>query len=75
MTNKELLKIAMPFISLSGKQWNALVNHVDELEDKDSEIYKTMRLLMINQARIEVIADHEFYYPSNDKLRNVNINL
>ena len=75
MTNKDLLKLAMPFISLSGKQWNEFINHVDEFEDKDSEIYKVLKLLMVNQARIEVIADHEFYYDSNDKRLNNNINL
>lgn len=75
MTNKDLLKIAMPLVSLSGKQWSELVNHVEESKYNDSEIYKILKLLMINQARIEVIADHEFYYNSNDKLRNVSINL
>ncbi len=62
MDSKTLLKIAMPYISLSGKQWESFINLVDSFEDKKSDTYKALQTLMINQSRIEIIADYEFYY-------------
>ena len=67
MTNKDLLKIAMPFISLTGKQWNAFVNFVDEYADKESEFYNTLQTLMINQSRIEIISDYDFYFGNENR--------
>jgi hypothetical protein len=71
--NKDLLKIAMPFISLSGKQWNAFINFVDDFTDKESELYKTLQTLMINQSRIEIISDYDFYYGNENKGDSINL--
>lgn len=64
LTNRELLQNAMPLSSLSRKQWNMLLKHIENIEcaEGESELYKTLETLMNNQTRIEVIGNYVSFY-------------
>ncbi len=61
-TNRELLQKAMPFVSLSRKEWNALAETVDKLSADNPKLHKICETLVTNQARIEVLGKYLFYY-------------
>lgn len=65
MTNKDLLKTAMPLVSLSRKEWNAF-NSLIESTEPDTELYRALSTLCSNQAKIEVISNYLFYYDENE---------
>jgi hypothetical protein len=65
LTNRELLQNAMPLVSLSRSQWNELMKHIDELEivsGVESDLFKAIETLTLNQMKIEVINNYRFYY-------------
>lgn len=64
LTNRELLQNAMPLSSLSRKQWNMLLKHIENIEcaEGESELFKTLETLMNNQTRIEVIGNYVSFY-------------
>ena len=62
-TNRELLNKAMPFRSLSRKDWNTFISHLEQVEKSaDTETLKILQTLFTNQARIEVIGNYNDYY-------------
>jgi len=65
LTNRELLSVAMPLRSLSRKQWNDVVRHVENVEcseGNESTLVTALRRLCLNQARIEVMSNYTEYY-------------
>ena len=65
LTNRELVMNAMPLVSLSREQWNALLKHVEELEvssSKDSVLFTALKTAVSNQSRLEVINCYIDYY-------------
>ena len=62
-TNRELLNKAMPFRSLSRKEWNTFISHLEQVEKSaDTETLKILHTLFTNQARIEVLGNYFDYY-------------
>lgn len=65
LTNRELLYKAMPFTSLSRKQWNVILRLLKEVEEqKGSEtvLFKALETLHNNQARLEVMGNYLCYF-------------
>lgn len=63
LTNKELLANALPLVSLSRKQWNAFMKHLQQIESEgESDLYRALSTLCRNQSKIEVISNFGFYY-------------
>ncbi len=65
LTNREMLRRAMPLYSLSRVQWNELMNYMksEEMEKgTDSGIYRILKLIISNQAKIEIINKYCLYY-------------
>lgn len=65
MTNRELLQKAMPLSSLSRKEWNVLLSHLEEVENlcgKKSDTYRVLETIQNNQARMEIIGNYLDYY-------------
>ena len=67
MTNRELLQKALPLVSLTEKQWNAISNHIKQV--KKGEVATALETLISNQAKIEVAGNYLDYYPLNEKTR------
>ncbi len=64
-TNRDLLQRAMPLTTLNSNQWNFICDYLDKIvfsEGVDSQIYKTLEILVNNQARLEVIGMFNLYY-------------
>ena len=65
MTHRELLNMAMPLISLTNEQWDLICEH---LEKHDAELSAIIRILICNQARIEVTGNYlDYYFDSLEK--------
>ena len=65
LTNRELVMNAMPLVSLSREQWNALLKHVEELEvssASDSVLFTALKVAVTNQSRLEVTSCYFDYY-------------
>ena len=60
LTNRDLLKKAMPLKSITRKQWNAILALADRLSDTDLSI--ALNTMISNQAKIEIISNYSFYY-------------
>ena len=60
LTNRELLLNAMPLVSLSRKQWNLILDHI---QGTNGELLKVFETMIGNQSKIEVISNYlEYYY-------------
>lgn len=68
MTNRDLLSKALPLVTLSEKEWDTLSAFISEYSD-NQEVLKILNTLQTNQARLEVMADHNDYYFSDDHVR------
>ena len=63
LTNKELLVNALPIMSLSRKQWNAFMAHMESLESEgETELFSALKTLCRNQSKIEILSAFGFYY-------------
>ena len=64
MTNRELLRFAMPLRSLSAEQWDCVWEHLNELysEQSDSPLYTAFVQLLLNQSRIEISNNYNDYF-------------
>ena len=64
LTNRELVQNAMPLVSLTRKQWNLLLKHIENVEcvEGDGDLFKTLETLLNNQTRIEVLGNYRTYY-------------
>lgn len=65
MTNRELIKIAMPLFSLTNEQWDIIEKHLQKISSEsgtNSLLFKTLDLLFRNQCRIEISANYNEYY-------------
>lgn len=64
MTNRELLRFAMPLKSLSSVQWDSVLEHLDELYNKqpDTPLYSAFIQLLLNQSRIEISNNYNDYF-------------
>ena len=60
LTNRDLLKKAMPLKSITRKQWNAILALADGLSETDLSI--ALNTMISNQAKIEIINNYSFYY-------------
>ena len=60
LTNRDLLKKAMPLKSITRKQWNAILALADGLSETDLSI--ALNTMISNQAKIEIISNYSFYY-------------
>ena len=60
ITNRDVARMALPFTSLSKRQWNVLTKHL-EITESDPELHEALTLAISNQARIEVVANYRFY--------------
>ena len=61
MTNRDLVNKAMPLVTLSREQWEAVIKHLDELERYNgcsTALYQAFKTLQDNQAKIEVMGDY-----------------
>ncbi len=64
-SNRELIQRAMPLTSLSSSQWDFICDYLDKIafsEGEDSLVYKTIEILLSNQAKLEVIGKFNLYY-------------
>ena len=52
-TNRELLDMAMPLVSLARAEWRALLNLSEKVDQGDSDLAKALETVMRNQARVE----------------------
>lgn len=60
LTNRELLLNAMPLVSLSRKQWNLILDHI---QGTNGELLKVFETMIGNQSKIEVMSNYlEYYY-------------
>lgn len=69
ISNRDLLKKAMPLNSFSKEQWEIFLNHletIEALEDDDSKLVEMLHVVFENQARISVMENYCFYF--NDSL-------
>lgn len=64
LTNRELLKNAMPLKSLTRTQWNTILAYAEELKnmDNDSVLRTTIDTLISNQSKIEIMEQYSYYY-------------
>lgn len=63
LTNRDLMRNAMPLVSLSRKQWSLILKHTENIECAgDGELFKTLETLIDNQSRLEVIGGYVEYY-------------
>lgn len=62
MTNRELLQKAMPLFSLSSKQWDMLVKHIEVIGQTDINLYNALNKLLQNQAKIEIMDNYLDYF-------------
>ena len=63
LTNKELLANALPIVSLSRKQWNAFMVHMESVEKGDDpDLFNALKTLCRNQSKIEILSAFGFYY-------------
>ncbi len=63
LTNKELLANALPIVSLSRKQWNAFMVHMESVESEgNTDLINALKTLCRNQSKVEVLAAFGFYY-------------
>ena len=64
LTNRELLKNAMPLKSLTRAQWNTILAYAEELKnmDNDSALRTTIDTLISNQSKIEIMEQYSYYY-------------
>lgn len=60
LTNRNLIKKAMPLQNLTRKQWNAILALTDGLSETD--LLKALNTMISNQAKIEVMNNYAFYY-------------
>ena len=60
LTNRDLLKKAMPLKSITRKQWNAILALADGLSETDLSI--ALNTMISNKAKIEIISNYSFYY-------------
>jgi hypothetical protein len=60
MTNKDLLIQAMPLFSLSQKEWDLFLNHIEKINDP--ELLQTLEKIKTNQTRLEVIGNYLDYF-------------
>lgn len=74
MIQKDLLKIAMPLVSLSQEEWNVLNSFVENTKTKP-ELHKVLTTLCSNQAKIEVAANYSFFYNLEEALPDKSIEL
>ena len=61
MTNRDLVNKAMPLMTLTREQWEAVINHLDELEKyngRNTPLYQAFKTLQDNQAKLEVMGDY-----------------
>ena len=65
MTNRELIQTAMPLSSLTERQWEALIKHV---QDINGVLHEALETLISNQSRLEIISNYSDYY--GDTLNN-----
>lgn len=59
LTNRELLLNAMPLVSLSRKQWNLILDHI---QGTNGELLKVFETIIGNQSKIEVMSNYLEYY-------------
>jgi hypothetical protein len=64
MTNRELLRFAMPLKKLSTEQWDSVWKHLEKLyaEQPSSPLYLAFVQLLLNQSRIEISNNYNDYY-------------
>ena len=59
MTNRELIKTAMPLSTLSESEWNEIV----ALQNKATgSLLSALETLISNQARLEIFSCYKDYY-------------
>lgn len=59
MTNRELIKTAMPLSSLSESEWNEIIAFQDKAT---GSLLSALETLISNQARIEIFSCYKDYY-------------
>ena len=63
LTHRELVRKAMPLVSLSKSQWRTLTDHIETLEREKNETAKeVLETLITNQSRIEVMNNYCSYF-------------
>ena len=64
LTNRELVRNAMPLIGLSREQWNSLLEHCEELTVSSGNhiLIDALKTLVVNQSRLEVINNYLEYH-------------
>lgn len=76
MTNRELLRFAMPLKSLSADQWESAWKHLNELYDKhsDTPLYSAFVQLLLNQSRIEISNNYnDYFFDTLDEVAGKNV--
>lgn len=64
LTNRELVRNAMPLKGLSREQWNSLICHVKNLTETNVNplLESSIKTLISNQSKIEVMDLISVYY-------------
>lgn len=64
LTNKELVRNAMPLKGLSREQWNSLLCHVKNLAETNVNplLESSIKILLSNQSKLEVMDLISVYY-------------
>ncbi len=79
LTNKELLKNAMPLVSLTRMQWNIILAYAERLENSKSnpELQSVLEVLISNQSKLEIMEQYSYYYYDelDNKVFNESVDL
>lgn len=71
LTNRELLRNAMPLFGLSRKQWNCVIEFAEEQKYSGDNccLSEALAIMIGNQSKIEVMEQYNMYqYDALDNL-------
>lgn len=61
LTNRDLLRNAMPLVSLEHEQWKLIMRYM-ETATLEKSIKDVLETVLVNQSRIEVLNSYGIYY-------------